>query len=172
MPRESKIEKELLAATGLKTKKTEVRQAYLKRVMLATAKLENDPWENLTTPAQEWTNGGAEAYRAGDEVEDFPDYSEPDNNPPMDEEAEEEVVEAKPKKKEKEPVQQVRKISACHTIKKIVVNDPSISVADLAAKVKESGLKVSDVTVATLRSDTRDTLRVLNEAKLGTFVLS
>lgn len=64
-----------------------------------------------------------------------------------------------------------RKVSACHTIKKLVVKKPSITVAELAEKLKASGLKVSDVTIATLRSDLRDTLRVLNEVGKGEFVL-
>ena len=64
-----------------------------------------------------------------------------------------------------------RKVSACHTIKKLVVKKPSITVVELAEKLKASGLKVSDVTIATLRSDLRDTLRVLNEIGIGNFTL-
>ena len=56
-------------------------------------------------------------------------------------------------------------------IKKIVVKNPTITVTDLSEKLKADGLKVSDVTIATLRSDLRDTLRVLNELKLGNFTL-
>jgi hypothetical protein len=47
-----------------------------------------------------------------------------------------------------------------------VVKNPKISVEDLAAKLKGMDLKVSDVTIATIRSDTRDTLRVTNGAGL------
>jgi hypothetical protein len=186
----SAIEQELLEATVLKLKRKEERQAYLTRLMLATAKLPDPEWEQLSTEAQEWTNGAAEAHKAGAALEDFPDYEEPEDEE-VDEEAEEEEAEeekapvaakgngmkAKPEKQvaspKIQPAQQagVRKVSACHTIKKMVVKKPTITVSEIAEQLKESGLKVSDVTIATLRSDLRDTLRVLNELKIGEFVL-
>lgn len=184
---ESKIEQELLAATGVKPKKNEDQQAYLTRLMRAVAKLKDPEWEGLSTDAQEWNNGAAEAHKAGDEIADFPDYAAIDDNPPVDEEVdeEEEVVPppvVKAKDKEKKPIEKPapkpavvagtgRKVSACHMIKKMVVKDPTITVAQLSENLKSDGLKVSDVTIATLRSDLRDTLRVLNELNIAKFTL-
>lgn len=59
--------------------------------------------------------------------------------------------------------------SACHKIKRMVVKKPWISVDEITAKLKAEGLKVTPVTIATLRSSVRDTLRVLNEENLGEF---
>lgn len=62
--------------------------------------------------------------------------------------------------------------SACHKIKRMVVKKPYITVDEITAKLKVEGLKVTPVTIATLRSSVRDTLRVLNEENLGTFRLN
>ena len=196
----SKLEKELVEATNLKEKKNEKRQDYLMRLCRATAKVPDDVWEGLSTAAQDWNNAAAEAItdskpivdfepdvaaakpgseETGDPVDDLEEDEELEEESDEDEE-EEEPVATKPKAKveakkaELHPPTKThpgRKVSACHTIKKIVVKQPTISVADLSEKLKASGFKVSDVTIATLRSDLRDTLRVLNEVGKGEFVL-
>ena len=188
----SKIEAELLAASKLKEKKNEDRQDYLARLMRSVAKLPDDVWEGISSDAQTWNNDAAEAYKAGVVIADFPDL-EADASVDADVDEEEEVKAApkakaktngngqheKPAAKNKEKVAEaprsssptVRKVSACHTIKKLVVKKPNITVAELSEKLKADGLKVSDVTIATLRSDLRDTLRVLNELNIATFTL-
>lgn len=161
---QSEIEKELLSATKMKSKKDEDRQSYLVRLMRSGAKLADADWEALSSEAQDWNNGAAESHKGGRKIDDFPDLPEVDEEP-------EEVVEEKiPEKPKAERVG--RKSSACHVIKTMVVRKPSISVAELIEKLKGKSLKISDVTVATIRSDTRDTLRVLNELELGTFHLA
>jgi hypothetical protein len=171
---ESKIEQELLEVSALKVKKNEDRQKYLERLMRAVSKLPDPDWEGLSKAAQDWNNGAAEAHKGGSELEDFPDYEEVDDE--IDEEqAEEETkpIEKAAKKKEEAPAKSYapRKVSACHTIKKLVAKKPDISVSDLSEKLKGEGFKVSDVTIATLRSDFRDSLRVLNELGVGQFAL-
>ncbi len=186
----SKIEEELLAVTKLPEKKKEDRQKYLYRLMYAAAKVKDDVWESISPIAQDWVNGGAEAHKAGDEIEDFPDYEEdePDTNPrpeEVDEEVDEEAApvvvkkkepkktepkeekEEKPVKAAKEPEKQVRRVSACHMIKKLIVQTPKITVDELSKQLKDMNLKASDITVATLRSDMRDTLRLFNELGMG-----
>jgi hypothetical protein len=64
-----------------------------------------------------------------------------------------------------------KKVSACHIVKKVVMRRPTISVNEILDKLKENNLKVTPVTVATLRSSIRDTLRVLNEEGVGKFQL-
>lgn len=181
---ESKIEAELLEATGLKPKKNENRQEYLARLCRAGAKLPDDVWEGVTKPSQDWNNDAAVSLKEGKSIADFSDTDEDTVGEEVDEEeADEPAPKAKKAKangqkeakseKEKLPPHpaSVRKVSACHTIKKMVVKKPTITVAELSEKLKEDGLKVSDVTIATLRSDCRDTLRVLNEVGAGNFTL-
>jgi len=161
----SEIEKELLAVSKVKKKTPgEDHQKYLTRLMKAVSKVSDDDWEQLSEEAKGWNNGAAELHKAGAKLENFPDYDGPEI------EAEEEKApeeEAPPPKR----APKARKTSACHTIKTLVAKKPSITVDDLSEKLKSSGMKVSDVTIATLRSDTRDTLRVLNELGIGEFKL-
>lgn len=162
----SAIEKELLGATKLKAKKGEDRQVYLKRLMKAVYALKDPEWEALSTEAQDWQNGAAEQNKAGATIPDFPDLEV------VDETDEEEAPPPKPEKKAPaKAASPQRKASACHTIKTLVVKNPKISVADLEAQLKDLDLKVSNVTIATLRSDMRDTLRVMNEVGVGQFEL-
>lgn len=169
----SAIEKELLAVTKLKLKKDEDRQDYLARLCKAVAKIKDPEWEALSSEAQEWNNDAAEAVRASANIVDFPDTAKPapKPEPEVDEEDDEEAPAKPPKAAKAAPKTSGKRASACHTIKMLVAKNPSISVADLSTKLKDSSLKVSDVTVATLRSDTRDTLRVLNDLGLGEFKL-
>lgn len=185
----SEIEMELLVASSLKLKKDEDRQDYLTRLMKAVSKLKDPEWELLSKEAKDWNNDAAEAYKGGVALAEFPDLEEESSaDDPIDEEVDEEdeappvkqavkkpEKEAKPAKEKEASKPQVsaapRKVSACHTIKKMVVKKPSITVAELSEKLKAEGLKVSDVTIATLRSDLRDTLRVLNELNIGEFTL-
>lgn len=184
---ESKIEQELQTATKIAQKKNEDPQKYLTRLALAVTKLKDPEWEALSSEGQEWVNGAAEVIKSnkttsavlGDknyvELEDFPDFEEvhdeqvDDSSHPDDEE--EAPAPKKPEPKKNEVHVAPRKQSACHMIKKIVVKKPKITVAELSEKLKADGLKVSDVTIATLRSDLRDTLRVMNELNLGKFEL-
>jgi hypothetical protein len=200
---ESKLENELLVAAGslFKTKKHDTRQEYLHRLcnVIAT-KISDDAWGGLSQEAQDWNNDAAEALTKGEEVVDFPDFSELESEveeeaveeapapkvkkrvaakakvekAPKEEESEEEaelepeVKQVKPKKT-KAVVRSSRKAGACYMIKKFIVQQPNISVLDLSGKLLEDGIKVSDITIATLRSSTRETLRVLNELELGNF---
>lgn len=163
----SAIEKELTAAAKIKPKKGEDRQAYFKRLCKAIYNIKDPEWEALSVEAQDWQNDAAERLKAGDPIPEFPD-SEVEGEAP--EEARDEEVQPPPKSAAKAS-KPVRKASACHTIKTLVVKNPKISVADLEAQLKALDLKVSNVTIATLRSDMRDTLRVMNEVGVAQFEL-
>ena len=188
----SKIEQELLDATAFKSKKNEETQAYLVRLMRAVAKLKDPDWEALSTDAQNWNNDAAQAFQEGKPIVNFSDIEEEAEESEEDEAVEDSKVDEEESEEDEEesapvaakangqkdkpkskpaPVQTGRKISACHIIKKMVVKKPQITVTELSEKLKADGLKVSDVTIATLRSDLRDTLRVLNELGAGNFKL-
>jgi hypothetical protein len=179
------IEKELLAATGLRMSKSEKRQVFLTRLMRAASKLEDEPWEALSKEAQDWCNDAITAFKNGQEVPDFvpPEAPADEEDQAPEDSVSEDITEdgeiiTKPKKKAevvakpKKSATPMRKLTATHLIKRLVINEPSISVNDLIDRLKDEGFKVSGVTVATLRSDTRDTLRVLNELQMGQFDLN
>lgn len=163
----SEIEKELLAVSKIKKKVPgEDHQKYLTRLMKAVSKIKDDDWEQLSEEAQNWNNAAAEAHKGGHKLENFPDYEGPEIEP--DEEIKEtEEEEAPPPRNPPK----TRKASACHTIKTLVAKKPSMSVEEISEKLKSTGMKVTNVTISTLRSDTRDTLRVLNELGIGEFKL-
>jgi hypothetical protein len=53
--------------------------------------------------------------------------------------------------------------SARRLLKQFVVKKPSITVDDLMERAKKAGHKLSDIYISSLRSDTRDTLKVAKE---------
>lgn len=95
----SKMQKELVEATGLKPKEGESRQKFLRRLVAAAQAIKESDWDALSTPAQRWVNAGQAVLNDGDaddEIKDFKDYT-----PPADEAEDEE--EAAPAKKKKKP---------------------------------------------------------------------
>ena len=163
---ESKIETEILGVVQVKARRTEKRQEYLERVMYAVTKLADKDWETLSTDAQTWTNAAAQSVKDETEIADFADLATEEEV--VDNAVQEQEVEAAPTRRGRGQAKGngTRKISACHKIKTFVVKNPKITVEALSQKLKDTGLKVSDVTIATIRSDTRDTLRVLNDANM------
>ena len=70
----SKIEKELVEATELPTKRGEDRQDFLARLVKAVPELSDDEWEKLSKKAQDWFNDAADAKNAkAKTLPDFPD---------------------------------------------------------------------------------------------------
>jgi len=186
----SGIELELQEVSEVQQKKREDRQTYLIRLMRAVSKVEDDIWGSLSKDAQDWNNEAATAFKEGRELVDFPvedeepeaeetavEASEGDTEgvPPQEEVWEEPESEEPVPEPEKQPTMRTKvrgkNTSACHTIKRMVVKKPHITVDEITAKLKTMDLKVTPVTISTLRSSVRDTLRVLNEEGLGTFKL-
>lgn len=61
-----------------------------------------------------------------------------------------------------------KKDSMRRALKRIVVKNPKLSVDDLIGKLEAKGYDApSKVTVTTIRADTRDTIKVMNEANLA-----
>lgn len=180
------IEKELTAAAKLKSRKNEERQDFLVRLMKAVSRLDDAPWNELSSEAQDWTNEAAKSFNEDKAIAEFsPAPGEAEEEVPEEAEVEEtslapeapaEEVETKeeevPEAEEEPESRPVRgragatRKSACHLIKTMVVKDPNITVKDIASKLKAKSLKVSDVTIASLRSSVRDTLRVMRELNM------
>ncbi|HKX35864.1 MAG TPA: hypothetical protein VJM79_04255, partial [Rhizorhapis sp.] len=62
MPKISKVEAELQEATGVKPKKGEALQDYLKRIHGAISDLDDAAWKKLSTPAMNWGNAATKAF--------------------------------------------------------------------------------------------------------------
>jgi hypothetical protein len=168
----SKIEQELLETTAVKLPRGNDRQKQLIKVMLAAANLPDDKWEGLSKEAQDWTNDNAEAYKAKSDVEDYPDLVDEEPELPVgeiDEEDEEQPSELVEEKVDTRVRVSEKRISACSMVKEMVLKRPSISVDEIMDHLKKKDLKVTPVTVASLRSSVRDVLRTINKLKLGNF---
>lgn len=71
----SKIQTELVAATGVKPAAGQARQAFLLALIVGVHKLGDAEWDALSKPAQEWFNDAADAKTAKkDELPEMPDY--------------------------------------------------------------------------------------------------
>lgn len=188
MAERSKIETELLGAVKVPgKKKNESYQDYLTRLYRGTQECEQDVWDSLTTPVQDWANSCVAATNANKELPDFPDLETKDDDMAS------KKAPAKAGKKDdgaaaKAPAKNSGKGAAAKSsgkapaaakaaksdnppsmrrvLKQIVVRDPAIAVDELIEKLKGKGFKASDVTVSSIRSDTRDTMKVLADAGL------
>lgn len=69
------VERELIKVTGYKAqRKFSDRQDYLKSILNAVSKLENDDFDGLTDAAASWTNAAVESTNS--RVDDIPDFDE------------------------------------------------------------------------------------------------
>jgi hypothetical protein len=57
-------------------------------------------------------------------------------------------------------------LSMRRRLKQIVIKKPSISVEDLMSKLKDEGYKGTEMTIGSMRADTRDTMKALVDAGL------
>lgn len=181
----SAIEKELLKATNLKTKKGEDRQAYLVRLINAVQDLSDGDWDKISPEAQAWTNAGAKADNKKKAVVDFPDLDAGGSDaadagtdegaaakPAADKKkaaAKDKAADAPAKKaggKAADKGVPEKREGVQVAIKKIMLARPKISAAELSDMLEERGYTVSQFTVTTIRSDFRNSLRVLIEAGL------
>ncbi len=222
------IREELLEATGMKPKKTELDAELIKRLAPKIEGLEDSEWENLSTEAQEFYNSVVEAARvhsngevlklSDDDVPAFPDEddgevkddeddNEDDGKPEEDDEDSEsddesgedeateeeskgeEVMEKKTKPATKKKVAEKDKLakkikvaakvatvkgngtgkktlSMRRRLKQLLIKKPALGVDELIAKLEGEGFKATPMTVGSIRSDTRDTMKVLVEAGL------
>jgi hypothetical protein len=67
----SKVEQELVEATGCKTKEGESRQKYLRRLHDDVKDMDDDEWEALSDSAQKWYNQAADARNNKEDLPDF-----------------------------------------------------------------------------------------------------
>jgi hypothetical protein len=178
--------------TATKPKVKEPREDFLIRLLEEVEKLSDDDWEKLGqepggTAAQKWCNDAVDARKAENSL---PDFVAPDENGEVeeqegDDEEEEKAVVKKAKKvnarSAKAPPEdedgapakvKAAKVKAAANgpldgikvrIKDLVIDEPHITLEDLLAKLSKGGDKMSRMTVSSVRSETRHTLRVLKQ---------
>lgn len=72
-----KIERELLKATNYKPRQKYVnRQDYLRSVFLATTKMSNDDFDELSDEAADWVNACVQIHNSKGKNADIPDFDE------------------------------------------------------------------------------------------------
>jgi hypothetical protein len=69
----SAIQNELLGAVSIKRRNNEPEQKFWARLAEAVRELQDDDWENLSKPAQTWTNRAIKALNKEIDIPEFPD---------------------------------------------------------------------------------------------------
>lgn len=186
----SAIEQELLKATGLKKKKAEKTQDYYSRLANAVQDLSDDAWTKLSNGAQLWTNAAAKASNKDAEIEAFPDIDDdagggeeeaPEKpaaaatsdkpaaakkNGKAAKDKEEAAAPAAPKKADK-PATGTGRPPISVAIKRIILDKMDITAKEISDVLLKRGYsKISEFTIVTIRSDFRNSLKVLKEQGL------
>ena len=175
----SGIERELINVTGVKEFdiSTMPRDNFLKDVATATDKLPDDDWKKLSDPAQAWANKAADALRKGFDV---PDFVNGKDTSPTKVTATKKTKKAQPKaavkkkatgkKVKKAPAKPKPKVKAVAKpvgaqalIKKHVIRNPSITTDEVLAKLNKAGFHPTKFAVSTIRTGTRQTLKIIQE---------
>lgn len=138
------VERELQKATGVKPKDNDKRQDYLRTLFIAADDMSQEAWDRLSDPAQLYVNRMSKSYKNGKPYPDFP-APEPDRpiiTKPVHEE---------PEKRAGKPV--------TLRLRELVVKHPNLTLAEARKKLGDIG-KISQLSINTIYSDTRVTLRL------------
>jgi hypothetical protein len=157
------IEAELVKATGIKPKDGEDRQKYLVRVVEKLHTLDDDAFYALSKPTQKWANNAVEAHDADQPIADFAAPNGKDGkHTTTKEKPVTKKAPAKDKPKEKKGITTaVRGDGIKDRIKALVWKNPSVGVDDLMEKLAKNGPTPSRLTVSSIRSEFRHSLKWL-----------
>lgn len=149
-------------------------------------------WEKLSPKAQNWFNAAATAVKKQADIADFPDADTPDaggtaegdedvakkaaKKAPAKKAAADEKAPAKkaaakddkaPAKKAAAPAKKAAadkpKKSMLKFVRELICNNIALSAEQLTQKLEKAGYEASPLTVGTIRSDTRNTLKIAQE---------
>lgn len=149
-------------------------------------------WEKLSAKAQNWFNAAATAVKKQADIADFPDADTPDaggtaegdedvakkaaKKAPAKKAAADEKAPAKkaaakddkaPAKKAAAPAKKAAadkpKKSMLKFVRELICNNIALSAEQLTQKLEKAGYEASPLTVGTIRSDTRNTLKIAQE---------
>lgn len=186
----SAIEKHILEVTGLKLQGND-RQKQLEQIAHAINSLDDEGWRKLNSRSQKWFNAASAAIDKEGEIADFPDLAakKPAAAPEAAEDEASEPVEQKERKMATKPKKKVaangearakKKVAAKTTahkkakaassgegapvlIRRMVIKDPKITAKELNEKLEAKGVKVSKLTVSSIRSSTMAMLKMLDD---------
>ena len=168
----SKVREELEKAIGMKQKKGQDDQAYMKKLSeTIDVKLPDAEFDALSEEAQAWQNEAIEAIGSKDDIPDFPEDKPVKKGKKVEEEEEEE----KPKKKavskkkvEEEPKKKVKKegeLGDSTKILHIICDDMDADVASIIKTASKKGLGLSESTIKIRFYITHEILKYLKENK-------
>lgn len=186
----TKPESELIAATKVNPRANEKRADFLLRLSESAAKLGNDGWEKLTTPAQKWVNDAVTATDNREIIAEFVGDNQEKTTvgsktgktnaatkpaaksatkpaakaPPAKAAAKAPAAKAPPAKAAaSKPAGGTKDTGVKVRIKRAILKKPDINTEDLVALMGKGGQKVSAVTVSNIRAEFRHSLRLLIE---------
>ena len=170
------IEAELSKVTKLKGKPKEDRPVYLNRLVTAAGDLEDVEWKKISKPTQKWVNSVVKQYvNKGLAIPDFEvddeAGDEPAPAPPAKAVAKKagngagaaKKVAAKKVATKEDKAQRPLGTSAQTVIKRLLIKDPTLTPGDIAEKLVREGVSCSTVSISTIRSDFRHSLRVIQD---------
>lgn len=172
MAEKSKIETELLEATGIKRKVAEKTQAYYTRLIDAVEQDVSDAdWEGLGQATQNWINAGNKAIKAGKDIPGFePTGDGATEKKSAKKTAKQDDGDDKPagkkaaKKDTSAGARDGKKVGAQTMIKQLMIKDPKLTVDQLLEKLNAKGYSPTPLAVSSIRSGFRHSLKVIKDA--------
>lgn len=158
------LEKELAKKLKLKPDSDEDRQEFLARIVKEVGNIEDEDWDKLTPPLQDWINAATRAHKAGKKIADFPAGKGGDE----DEKPTGRAGKAKPEAKEtKKRGSDEGGMSAMMYIRHYLVDNPQAPVDEVSQALVKAGYKApSNVTISTMRSEFKSLTKILAEKNL------
>jgi hypothetical protein len=181
------LEQEFLKATKVKHQDGESRDDYLDRILDEVANLDDAAWRALSKNAQDWYNIAQDACNNDQDPPDFPDAEEGDGVVEETTDVAKVVELKKPTKPAPKPAPKVAKPapkpapkvakpnglgnSAQTLIKQTMIKKPRSTTEELAEMLTTKGVKASNLTVSTIRSDFRHSIKVLQAVGMASEIV-
>lgn len=184
----SKIMDELLKATGIKAPKDPNDQQFLTKLWKAVDGLADADWDKIGNKAQAWSNAAATAVKKEEDIKPFPDLSDPEGGDQTEAEGDDQVAKkaakkapakaapakkaapapakkaaAAPAKKAAAKNGDKPKKSMLRAVREMICKKPELTTEQLVKKLEDAGYDASATTIGTIRSDTRNTLKIAQE---------
>jgi membrane protein involved in colicin uptake len=186
---------ELCATAAVKAPKDPNGQAFIVKLWKAIDNLSDKDWEALSEPAQNWSVDATKLQAADKDLPLIPGAPSPDAEEEEEtatEEGGETTVAKKAAKKKAAAPAPAKKAAAPAPAKKavkkaassskangekprksmlkaareIICKAPHLNVDDICTKLEGLGYEAAPVTIGTIRSDTRNTLKIAQELKV------
>lgn len=158
------FEKELAKKIKLKQDTDEERDEFLERIVKEAAALEDDDFEKLSVPLQDWINDATKAKKDKKKITDFAEEDEGD------EKAARGGAKAKAKAEPKEAKKRGGSeggMSSMMFIRYHLVDNPAATVDEVSQALVKAGYNApSNVTISTMRSEFRSLTKILAEKNL------